>query len=48
MNKIEYITRIQVDGKKEIISGKRACEIVCQRIEEALEGMNYEKKKAAG
>lgn len=24
------------------------CEIVRQRIEEALEGMNYEKKKAAG
>ena len=48
VNKIEYITRIQVDGKKEIISGKRACEIVRQRIEEALEGMNYEKKKAAG
>ena len=48
MNKIKYITRIQVDGKKESVSGKRACEIVSQRIEEALEGMNYEKKKAAG
>lgn len=45
MKKIEFITRVQVNGVKEELSPKKAAEIVKKRIHEALTGMNYEKKE---
>ena len=47
MKKIEFITRIQINGVKEEISGAKASEIVRERVENALQAMNY-KRKAAG
>lgn len=44
MKNIEFITRIQVDGAKEEISPEKAKEIILKRVQEALTGMNYEKK----
>ena len=44
MKKIEFITRIQVNGVKEEVSGAKASEIV--RVENALQAMNYEKRAA--
>ena len=39
MGKIEFITRIQVNGAK-------ASEIIRERVENALQAMNYEKRAA--
>lgn len=44
MKNIEFITRVQVDGVKEEISPEKAKEIILKRVQEALTGMNYEKK----
>lgn len=43
MGKIEFITRIQVNGVKEEVSGAKASEIIRERVENALQAMNYEK-----
>lgn len=44
LKNIEFITRVQVDGVKEEISPEKAKEIILKRVQEALTGMNYEKK----
>lgn len=46
MKKIEFITRIQINGVKEEVSGAKASEIVRERVEKALQAMNYERKAA--
>ena len=46
MGKIEFITRIQVNGVKEEVSGAKASEIIRERVENALQAMNYEKRAA--
>lgn len=46
MKKIEFITRIQVNGVKEEVSGVKASEIIRERVENALQTMNYEKRAA--
>ena len=43
MKKIEFITRIQVN---EEVSGAKASEIIRERVENALQAMNYEKRAA--
>ena len=37
MKKIEFITRIQVNGVKEEVSGAKASEIIRERVENALQ-----------
>lgn len=46
VGKIEFITRIQVNGVKEEVSGAKASEIIRERVENALQAMNYEKRAA--
>lgn len=46
MTKLEFVTRIQVNGVKEEISGAKASEIIRERVENALQAMNYERKAA--
>ena len=46
MGKLEFVTRIQVNGVKEEVSGAKASEIVRERVENALQAMNYEKRTA--
>ena len=46
VKKIEFITRIQINGVKEEVSGAKASEIVRERVENALQAMNYERKAA--
>lgn len=46
MKKIEFITRIQVNGVKGEVSGAKASEIIRERVENALQAMNYEKRAA--
>lgn len=46
MKKIEFITRVQVNGVKKEVSGVKASEIVRERVENALQAMNYERKAA--
>lgn len=46
MGKIEFITRIQVNGVKEEVSGAKASEIIRERVENALQAMHYERKVA--
>lgn len=43
---LEFITRIQVNGVKEEVSGAKASEIIRERVENALQAMNYEKRAA--
>lgn len=45
MKKIEFITRVQVNGAKEELPPEKAAELVKKRVHEALIGMNYEKKE---
>lgn len=44
LKNIEFVTRVQVNGVKEEISPEKAKEIILKRVQEALTGMNYEKK----
>ena len=44
MGKLEFVTRIQV--VKEEVSGAKASEIIRERVENALQAMNYEKRAA--
>ena len=46
MGKIEFITRIQVNGVKEEVSGAKASEIIRERVENALQALNYEQRAA--
>lgn len=46
MGKIEFITRIQVNGVKGGSFRAKASEIIRERVENALQAMNYEKRAA--
>lgn len=46
MKKIEFVTRIQVNGERKEVYGAKAAEIVQKSVENALKSMNYEKKAA--
>lgn len=46
MKKIEFITRITVNGEKREISREEAQDIIIKRQDEALQAMSYERKEA--
>ena len=46
MTKLEFITRIQVNGVKEEVSGAKEKEVVLKSTEKGLQTMHYERKAA--
>ena len=46
VKKLEFVTRIQVNGVKEEISGAKEKEVVLKSTEKGLQTMHYERKAA--
>ena len=46
MTKLEFVTRIQVNGVKEEISGAKEKEVVLKSTENGLQTMRYVRKAA--